>query len=156
MDLDITFNYEDCVFNIRVAGFIVGNNKILLQKSEQNDYWSLVGGRVSLMEDTKTAFIREVEEELGVKLKESDVKLTKVIENFFDYKDNKVHEFLFIYKVDANEELLNIDNMTTLDKENSLNKWHDLNDLDNINLLPTVLKQLINSEELEHIINKEI
>ena len=52
------------------------------------------------MENTKDAIIREIEEELGIKVDKDNLKLVQMAENFFDYLDNgkvkNVHELSYI------------------------------------------------------------
>ena len=99
--LDISYyNQEENIkFNFRVAAIIKYKDHILLQKSSNNYYWSLIGGRVNLGEDTLSAIAREIKEETGFKLNKKDFKLIRVIENFFEYHidQSKYHELLFIY-----------------------------------------------------------
>lgn len=55
------------------------------------------------MENTKDAIIREIEEELGIKVDKDNLKLVQIAENFFDYLDNEkvknVHELSYIYNI---------------------------------------------------------
>ena len=55
------------------------------------------------MENTKDAIIREIEEELGIKVDKDNLKLVQIVENFFDYLDNEkvknVHELSYIYNI---------------------------------------------------------
>ena len=45
-DIIIKDDESNFKFNFRVAGIFVNDNKILLQKCEKDDYYSLIGGRV--------------------------------------------------------------------------------------------------------------
>lgn len=147
---DISYKNEELnvKFNFRVALICRSNNKILLQKSDKDIYWSLIGGRVKLDEDTKSAIIRECEEELGVLLKRDELCLIKVIENFFTYNQIKFHEILFIYTVDDNEILNKLDNFKTLDKEDVVNKWIDYEEINELDLQPTIVKSCYKDKTL--------
>ena len=134
-------------FNYRVALLAVNDNKILLQKAESDDYYSLIGGRVQLSENSKQAIIREVKEEIGISLNIKDIKLVKVVENFFKYNNIDFHELLFIYKVD-NEELYKKDNFKTMDKDNVVNKWYSVEEILNMDVRPSFIKKCYNDDNL--------
>ena len=154
---DISFvNQEFGVkFNFRVAGIFTCNDKILLQKSDKDEYYSLIGGRVNYFEDTKDALIRECEEEIGIKLDKNDLKLIDVVENFFIYNETKFHELLYIYKIENNTELLNKDNFKTLDKDECINKWFSKDDIKNMNIMPKIVKEIFNNDQILHHIIRD-
>lgn len=157
-DNDITFKYEELngKFNFRVAALIENKDKVLLQKSVKDDYYCLIGGRVAFCENTKIALIREIEEETGVKLNENDMKLFKVVENFFEYGGKKFHELLYVYKV-HNKVLNKMDNFKTLDKDDCYNKWYLKEELKNVDVRPNEFKEWICSKKtIEHIIIDEL
>ena len=152
---DISFLSEDKTikFNYRVALLAIHNNKILLQKNENDEFYSLIGGRVHLLEDSNHALIREVKEEVGIDLNLNDIKLIKVVENFFKYDNTFFHELLFVYKVDS-DELNKKDNFKTLDKENVINKWYSIYDISNMDIRPEFIKNCYNDDNLTNeIIN---
>lgn len=138
-------------FNYRVALLAIHNNKILLQKDERDDYYSLIGGRVHLLEDSNQAIIREVKEETGIELNINDIKLVKVVENFFKYDNINFHELLFVYKVDS-VELYKKDNFKTLDKDNVINKWYNIQNISNMDIRPEFIKNCYNDDILKSVI----
>ena len=157
MKRDIVFNIDnEFKFNFRVAALIIQNNKLLLQTSPDEDFYALVGGRVSLMEDSKEAMIRECNEELGITLNKEDAYLINVIENFFEYRNTKYHELLYIYRVDLPDNIQIKDGFKTLDKDNNYNYWIDEKDIKNVNIKPEIIKDIYLNKELKHHINKEI
>ena len=96
MSRDILFKEEDFVFSYRVGGILEFNNKILLQKPEDDDY-SIIGGHVSRMETATEALKREFEEELHVKIGVD--KLFAVGEIFFPWKNRPCHQICLYYKI---------------------------------------------------------
>ena len=64
--MDISFNVENQKFNYRVCAMIISENKILAMHNERSPYFYLPGGRVAMGETAEQAFVREVQEELGV------------------------------------------------------------------------------------------
>ena len=154
-DINFTNKEFKVKFNFRVACIILNEDKILLQKNSKDEYYSLIGGRVKFFEDTIAALIRELKEETGVLINKDEAKLIDVVENFFIYNNTKFHEILFIYKVSKNKELIAINNFKTLDKDASTNLWLDVNQLDKYKIMPTIVKNIIKSDQINHEIIKD-
>ena len=62
--MDLTLDVEDYKLNIRSAGVIIHNNKILTHKNVNKNHYSLPGGRVEIGENSEETVIRELHEEL--------------------------------------------------------------------------------------------
>jgi ADP-ribose pyrophosphatase YjhB (NUDIX family) len=77
-------------FHYRVAGVAVDGDRVLLHRTEIDDFWSLPGGHVELGETAADALRREMMEELGVEIEVG--RLLWVVENFFDYGEGRHHE----------------------------------------------------------------
>ena len=79
--MDISIKSEEGKFKFRVCGVLEHNNKYLLVKMNENNFYCLPGGHVELGEDTDTAVVREMQEELGyqVKIKKPSRKSKDVI-----------------------------------------------------------------------------
>lgn len=154
---DVVYMNEDLnvQFNFRVAGIIVDGNNYLIQHSGDDPYYSLVGGRVELSEDTATSLIREIEEEVNIKVNLDDLKLIDVVENFFYLKGRDFHELLFIYRVDVSKYNLDKEPINTLDKKDSVNTWFSYNEMLDLNIQPKLIKDILNSTELNHTINRD-
>lgn len=150
---DISYFNEDVniKFNFRVAIVVYKKNKILLQKCSKDSFYSLIGGRVQLGESSLSAIKREILEEVGVEVKDKELKLINVVENFFTYNSTKYHELLYIYKLE-NEEINDMDNFKTLDKEDSFNEWFDIEEISNLDIKPEIIKTCYNSKKLESVI----
>lgn len=156
--MDIKFvNEEGIKFNFRVAGIFRNGDKVLLQKNKKDgNYYSLIGGRVKFLEDTKKAIIREVEEETGVLLSDNEVSLIEVVENFFMYDNVKSHELLFVYKIDSSK-INAMDEFQTLDKkEVSLNKWYDIKEAKEFDIRPSFAKKWFDDVSLNHEVINEL
>lgn len=156
MDISILNKENNVRLNIRVAGLIMNDNKVLLQTCDNVDFYSLPGGRVKYMEDTLCAIKRELKEEIGIDFLDSDIELLDMIENFFEFNNSKYHEFLFVYKISNCKEISRLDNFKTLDKSDSYNSWHSLDDIENIDIKPAVLKKVMKNDRLGHNIIHEI
>lgn len=101
--MDITIDVGDYKLNVRAAGVIIHNNKVLVHKNVNSDHYALVGGRIEIGENSVDTIKREIKEELG-----KDIEITgyiSTIENFFEMKGSKYHEIMFVHKVEfVNEE----------------------------------------------------
>ena len=99
MNQDIKIETPHQNFKMRVAAIIKKNNKILFTKMNNNDFYCLPGGYVSLGETTKEALERELQEEIGELVKVETYQ--GLIENFFQNNKHKnIHELSFYYGAD--------------------------------------------------------
>ncbi|MEW8994538.1 NUDIX domain-containing protein [Clostridium sp.] len=85
MSKDILFKNDDFVFSYRVAGILIKNNKILLQRPTGDTGYAIPGGHVSFGETNEETLIREFREEIGVDIKVNGLKW--VGEIFFPWGD---------------------------------------------------------------------
>ncbi len=96
MDNDILFKTDEFIFSYRVAGVLIQNGMILLQKPV-NDGYSLIGGHIKKFETGKDALKREFMEELHVKI---DVdSLFAVVETFWLWGKTPCHQLGLYYKI---------------------------------------------------------
>ena len=92
--MDLSLDINDYKLNIRAAGLIIHNNKILTHRNINADHYCLPGGRVELGESSDKTIKREIKEELG-----KDIEIQKyvsTIENFFILDGKKYHEIFFL------------------------------------------------------------
>jgi ADP-ribose pyrophosphatase YjhB (NUDIX family) len=96
--MDITYyNNDNTVFNYRTCGIISDEKRILLHRMKDDDFWTLVGGRVQMLESSDCAIKREIKEELGENIEIN--RLIWTVEHFFIFKDKHYHEISTIYLV---------------------------------------------------------
>ena len=74
--MDLTIDVEDYKLNIRAAGIIMHNNKILAHKNKKVGHYALIGGRIQTGESSAEAVKREVQEEI-VSLKQKEKNIMK-------------------------------------------------------------------------------
>ena len=142
--MDLTIEVENYKLNIRAAGIIEHNGKILVHKEISKDHYALIGGRVKIGEGSETTVKREIEEELGKKVKTTGYIAT--IENFFEMKGSKYHEILFVHKGEfVNEEDKKIEyTLKNLEGKDYLQyEWLDISKIDEYPLWPLVIKDVI-------------
>ena len=93
----ISYIEDNKKFNFRVGGIITDKNqeKILLHRMSNFDFWLLPGGRLEMLEGTENAIIREIKEELGTDA--TIDRLIAITESFFETNNITYHEIAFNY-----------------------------------------------------------
>ena len=156
--MDLTVNLEDYLLNIRAAAIIVHNNKVLVHRNVNSDHYALLGGRVKIGEDSETTVIREILEEIGKKVEVTGYVAT--IENFFEMKNKKYHEILFVHKAEFKKEedrKLEKTIKNAEGKEYLQYEWLEIDKLNNYNLLPNSIKNILQEGKFPiHKINNEL
>ena len=141
--------------NVRAAGIIIHNNKVLTHCNLNEEHYALIGGRIGIGENSEDALKREIQEEIGKEIEISGNIAT--IENFFEINDKKYHEIMFVHKAEfINEEDKKIE--TTIQniegKDYLKYEWIDLNEIDKYPLRPQIIKQILkNGKFPTHKIN---
>jgi ADP-ribose pyrophosphatase YjhB (NUDIX family) len=104
-------------FHYRVAGVATHEGRVLLHRSEIDDFWSLPGGRARHLEPASTALRREMREELGAEV--NVVRLLWVVENFFRERGEAHHELglYFLMSFDPGSRLYSHDGPFPGDEE---------------------------------------
>ena len=156
--MDLTINVEDYVLNVRAAGVLIHNGKILAHKDINSDHYALIGGRVEIGENSADTIKREIKEELG-----KDIEITgyiATIENFFEMKGSKYHEIMFVHKIEfTNEDDKKIEyTMKNIEGKDYLHyEWIDLEKIDEYKILPKVIKEILKEKNFPtHKINNEL
>ena len=156
--MDITIDVGNYILNVRAAGVIIHNNKILAHRNINSNHYALVGGRVQIGEDSETTVKREIEEELG-----KEVKITgyiSTIENFFEMKGSKYHEILFVHRaefVDENDQKIDYILKNVEGKDYLQYEWLDLDKIDEYPILPNVTKEILKEDKFPiHRINNDM
>lgn len=156
----ISYKEEQNKFNFRVGAIIKKENKVLIHRLKNFDFWLLPGGRVEMLEDTKKAILRELNEELGLKIN-TDLKMKKlkcITESFFEFNNENYHEISFNYEMELITDKYNFDGeFNGLEGEKNIYKWVKLSELKLVNFKPEYLKSEIMREKttINHIIEDE-
>ena len=99
---DVSVMIDNVKFNYRAGLIIECGNEILVEVNPDIDFVTLPGGRVKTGETTIKALKREIQEEMHYNLKDDDVFLKGIVENFFTIEDKKFHEIFYVYKMKIN------------------------------------------------------
>ncbi len=146
--MDITIDIDDYKLNVRAAGVMIHNGKILVHKNVNSDHYALIGGRVEIGENSADTVKREIKEELG-----KDIEITgyiSTIENFFEMEGSKYHEIMFVHKIEfTNEEDKKIEyTMKNVEGKDYLQyEWIELERIDEYPLLPKAIKDVLNDNK---------
>lgn len=102
---DLTFKLNEVdVFNYRVCAYIHNKTKTFLHLSHDAEHWNLIGGRVKIHEDSLTALIRELDEELHYIFLKEQFNIRSLNENFFYHMGRHATEILIIYDLELPDE----------------------------------------------------
>ena len=133
----ISLAIDGALFNYRVAGVAIVDEKVLLHKTPADKFWSLPGGRASLFEFSKDTLIREMQEETGMDIAVGE--MLWVSENFFVYNNIRHHELGFYYKMEI-PALKDLNDFTGVEGDSELLfKWHPVADIAEIKIYPEFL-----------------
>lgn len=153
--MDISFKMEDVVFNVRTSAFIKHNDEILVSLHKERNYVSLPGGRIKLNESSSKALVRELKEELNYDIREEELKLVRIIENFFTNQAGKnYHEYLFVYEINLDDKYYN-GNFKNLENDDVTMSWIKKEAFILYDVKPGVCKGIIADDSFKHIILNE-
>lgn len=145
--MEIKFEQDGLKFNVRSSCIIKDKDhkQVLLSDMrgvKTHKAYILPGGRLDVLENSKEAIIREIQEELGVDINPVLVSVEEIIENSTNF-----HMLEFIYYA----EIDNFSLIKTLDDGWDKFKIVDLNEIDNYDIRPKTVKELIKQEKYEKI-----
>lgn len=156
--MDLTIELDGYKLNIRAGAVIIHNHKILLHKNINSDHYALIGGRMEIGESSEETIKREILEETGKEIKIN--KYIATIENFFEMKGYPYHEIMFVHQaefIDDNDQKIETTIQNKEGKDYLKYEWIDLDQIDNINLLPNVLIDILKEGNIPvHKINNEL
>lgn len=145
--MEIKFEQDGLKFNVRSSCIIKDkeHKQVLLSDMrgvKTHKAYILPGGRLDVLENSKEAVIREIHEELGVDINPVLVSVEEIIE-----KSTNFHMLEFIYYA----EIDNFSLIKTLDDGWDKFKIVDLNEIDNYDIRPKTVKELIKQEKYDKI-----
>ena len=151
--MDICFKTPNEIFSLRAAALIIDNNRLLIIKNEDLNCFYTIGGGIQENESSDKAVIRELYEETGYDFEAE--KLLFIQERFYKAENSCHHEIVFFYLMKEID--FEIQNGMITDRQNEHLYWIPIEDLENINLVPTFLKTALRNipDEITHIISYE-
>ena len=150
---DLSIMVGDAIFNYRVGLIIKKGDEMMVEANPEYEFVVIPGGRVKTLESSIDALIREIKEEMNVEIKKEEIKIKSLIENFFMFEGNKVHEMFITYEMEIKEDDERFKGeMKNIDSKANYYKWVKLNDIESVKILPVILKDAIKSKEFKHLI----
>lgn len=154
--LEVQLVMKKEIIGIRAVGVTIKDGKILVQR-DGNEY-ALPGGTVEFGESTEETLKREHIEELG-----SDIKINRLLwteETFWKSAEINHHVIAFYYLVDVLDDsyISQCDEFVSQkDNCNIMLGWIPIEEIKNITIYPTFLKEEINhlNESIKHFISRE-
>ena len=95
---DWIFSGEEYVCDLRVAGVLVRDGLLLMQRDRGGNEYALPGGHVKIGEVMTDSLVREFMEETGAKIECRNLLWTE--ECFWEYRGKKVHNIAFYYRIE--------------------------------------------------------
>ena len=160
---DILFHLDDYVFSYRVAGILLRDNKILLQKPIGDTGYAIPGGHVEFGETNAQTLQREFKEEIGADITVGDLKW--VAEIFFPWGDKPCHQICLYYDVKLKDIKQIPDDGVFIGDERIEGRdfkiefhWQPIESLDQIEVYPTNIPDLMKRyhEGVQHFVYREI
>ena len=159
---DILFHRHEYVFSYRVAGILLLDNKILLQKPTNDTGYAIPGGHVELGETNAHTLEREFKEEIGADITVGALKW--VAEIFFSWGDKPCHQICLYYNVALKDETqIPLDGVFTGDErieDRNFNiefHWKSVDSLGQLEVYPTNIPDLMKryNEGVQHFVYQE-
>lgn len=144
MNEDWFFSGEGWICDVRVAGVLVRNGKILLQRERNGLEYAVPGGHIKMGETLEDGLRREWREETGAEIRCQRMLWTE--ECFWEWQGKKAHNLSFYYRI-ALEDAAGLadDGALHSHKDNShiLLEWVKLETLENILVYPAFIKEAL-------------
>lgn len=153
--MDWMFENENSICYVRVAGVLLKENKILLQKIKDRNEYALLGGQLRFGETLEETLMREYKEEIGAKIVCRRLFWTE--ENFWSWKGKDTHNLNYYFLIDLYEGEVAAETFIQMnDNKNVEFGWVALDDLDNKKIFSQFLKSELKnfSDYPKHFIRK--
>jgi len=99
---DILLTTKEGIFSYRVAGILIRDGKVLLQRPINDPAYAFPGGHVNFGETSEQAVIREFKEEIAADIR--PVRLLWIGENFFPWGEKGCHQIGLYYLLTLRDE----------------------------------------------------
>ena len=147
MEQDWIFQTGDYNCDLRVAGVLVRDGKILVQRDANGSEYALPGGHVHLGETLESALLREYREETGAAIR--CLKMLWSEECFWAWQGRQNHNISFYYLIELRDSASLPDLGRFIPhKDNShvVIGWLPIEQLQDVTIYPEFLKQ-----EIDHL-----
>ena len=157
MEKDWLFSAEDYICDVRTAGVLVRDGKILLQRDAGGNEYALPGGHIKIGETLEAGLIREYMEETGAVIRCQRLLWSE--ECFWNWNGRQAHNIAIYYLI-ALEDGSDIPDtgefISQKDNCNVLLGWLPVEALESITVYPSFLKEEIYhlDDPIKHFVTK--
>jgi len=157
MQKDWLFIEEEHICNFRVAGVLIRNGWLFMQREKDGSEYALPGGHVGFGETAAQTLIREYKEETG-----ADIlcgRLLWVEETFWKWGARDAHTITFYFLISLQDDVDILDEVAASQKDNYnvLLEWIALDKLPDLTVYPSFLAEKAKnlSDYIEHFVRYE-
>ena len=144
MEKDWLFKTSEYICDLRVAGVLIRNGKLLVQREIGGVEYALPGGHVKIGETTEAALIREYQEEMNLVIECKHLLCTE--ECFWEWNGVRTHNISFYYLIEDGSGLELPEREGFLqhrDNKEIEYGWLPIDQLQNITIYPEFIKHEI-------------
>ena len=154
---DWIFYDEKSICHFRVAGLLIRDDKLFVQREIAPNICALPGGHVSFGETAAATLVREFKEEAGVSVAVG--RLVWVEENFWKWGKKDAHGINLYFLVELNNDADLPDDYSQVMKDNSdvMMQWITFKDLQHITIYPEYIKEKVMNlpSDVEHMVRRD-
>ena len=154
---DWFFCNEKRICHYRVAGLLIRENKLFVQREIAPNVCALPGGHVSFGETAAVTLAREYLEEVGAKVTVGP--LVWVEENFWRWGEKDAHgiHLYFMVELDNNADLPDDYCKVMNDNSGVMLQWVTFEDLQSMTIYPEYIKEKVTNLAggIEHMVRRE-
>jgi len=163
MAQDILFKTEEFIFSYRVAGILIRDEMVLLQRTPDDPGYAFPGGHVSFGETNEETLVREFEEEISASIKVNNLRW--VGEAFFPWGKKSCQQIGLYYNIEMIDDSQiplsgSFDVYDELDdtKIHLIFSWIPLSEIPNIKIYPANCVELLQDQSgnIRHFVYNEI
>ena len=121
----INIKEDNTRFSARAGAIIYNEDRSKVLLENQGKFYRFPGGRIDFGENSKTAILRELKEELGIDLK---LNLKYIAEMVLNISTIRYHEIGFYFMTFISEKMIS-NNFDSLDDDNHF-EWVNVSELD--------------------------
>ena len=141
---DWRFVGDTYICDLRVAGVLIKNGKILVQRDRHGNEYAIPGGHVKVGEIMTESLIREFKEETGAEI--TCERLLWSEECFWENSGRKVHNVSFYYLISFSPDFDIPDHgqfIPQKDNDSVLLGWIPIKEIEQLTIYPEFIKQTI-------------